>query len=295
MVEWMLLSEYGASWLHFKRREVGAATLYTYSRILRDAVYPALGDQELGSASPVDLQNLLTRTLERFSENEALKMRALLRGMFGHAHELDLIPSNPAAKIRLPKGSGAQPVTIRSVPTTADARAMSIAVGRRYRLMPLLAAFAGLRWQEAAALQAGDFDLESLQLRVERALGRYEGIKKPKSAAGIRTTLWAEEIHNDVVDVVTGLPPQTWLFPSAGGSHLHYSNWRQRVWVPACEEAGLRWTFHQYRHTFAVESLRRGRAVQSVAVMMGHTNPRVTWEFYAGLVDDHLEEARRAW
>ena len=291
----MILSEYGASWLDFKRREVGAATLYAYNRILRDTIYPALGDRELDSISPVVVQNLLTQTLERFSENEALKMRALLKGMFGQAHELELIPSNPAAKIRLPKGSGARPVTIRSVPTTADARAMSMAMDRSYRLMPLLAAFAGLRWQEVAALKAGDFDLESRQLQVERALGRYEGVKKPKSAAGIRTTLWAEEINTEVLHVVTGLAPQAWLFGSIGGSRLQYSNWRRRVWVPACDEAGLRWTFHQYRHTFAVESLRRGRAVQSVAVMMGHTNPRVTWEFYAGLVADHLEEARRAW
>ncbi len=291
----MFLSEYGASWLDFKLREVGAATLYTYNRILRDAVIPALGDRELGSISPIDVQNLLNQALDRFSENEALKTRALLKGMFRHAHELELIPSNPAAKIRLPKGSGAQTVTIRSVPSTVDARAMSIAIDRSYRLMPLLAAFAGLRWQEVAALKAGDFDLESRQLQIERALGRYEGIKEPKSAAGIRTTLWAEEVHNEVLDVVTGLAPQTWLFSSVEGSRLQYSNWRRRVWVPACDRVGLRWTFHQYRHTFAVESLRRGRAVQTVAVMMGHTNPRVTWEFYAGLVDDHLEEARRAW
>jgi integrase len=136
--------------------------------------------------------------------------------------------------------------------------------------------------------------MDSRVITVVRALGRIEGIKEPKSAAGRRKTVWATDITSDIDEHLAHLPG-TWLFTSSRGAMLHYPNWRRRHWLPACERTGLEWTFHEYRHTFAVESLRRGRSVQSVAAMMGHANPRVTWEFYAGLFDDHLEEARATW
>lgn len=290
----MHLRDLAQDWLAFKQDEVGPATLYTYRRILRKRVLPALADIPLPSITALDLQRILMDALSEGSPNEALKTRAVIRGMFGYAHQLGLFAANPAAMIRLPKGTGTHRVGIRSVPSPADARTMSLALSPRYRLMPLLAAFAGLRWQEVAALQPSDVDIEHRVITVVRALGRIEGVKEPKSAAGRRKTVWATEITPDIaqhLDCVTG----DWLFTTARGMMLHYSNWRRRLWLPACAESGLEWTFHEYRHTFAVESLRRGRSVQSVAAMMGHANPRVTWEFYAGLFDDHLDEARATW
>jgi integrase len=291
----MQVSLYGSQWLTFKQQEVGAATLYTYRRLLENTVYPLIGGREMDSISPVELQSLLIGTLEAFSENEALKLRALLRGMFGHAYQLDILDRNPAEKIRLPRGVGSRRIRMREVPSTAHAQAMAEAIDPRYRLMPLLAAFAGLRWQEVAALKPEDFDLKVRELSVNRALGRHDGVKAPKTDAGRRHTVWATEIHEEVVAHILVATGDDWLFTSRQGALLHYSNWRRRSWLPSCQLAGLAWTFHQYRHTFAVESLKRGRSVQSVASMMGHSNPRVTWEFYAGLFDDHLDEARNLW
>jgi integrase len=293
-LELMLVNELGPAWLSFKRQEVAAATFYTHRRLLRDAVYPRLGHRMVDSISTVELQLLLSETLDKYSENEALKLRAVLRGLFEHAHRLAIVSQNPALRTRLPKGVGTRTVRIREVPSTADARAISAALDPEYSLMPLLAGFAGLRWQEVAALRREDFSLNRREITIERALGRFDGVKAPKTPAGLRISVWADEIDDELTSMVLSRDSE-WLFRSKRGAALHYSNWRRRYWLPACEAAGLAWTFHQYRHTFAVESLRRGRSVQSVAAMMGHTNPCVTWEFYAGLFDDHLEDARRAW
>ncbi len=291
----MLISRLSQAWLEIKRPEVGASTLYTYRRILDDTVLPAFEGRTAESVEAFELQSMLMSALVTRSENEALKMRAVLRGVFGYAHDLDLIDRNPAARIRLPKGTGSRPGLIERVPTPRDALAISGCLDPEYLLMPVLAAFAGLRWQEVAALRSGDFDLSERVITVQRALGRIEGVKSPKTTASRRKTVWAAEVDEMIVRTVQSVENNDWLFRSKSGSLLHYSNWRRRHWVPACDRADLSWTFHQYRHTFAVESLRRGRSVQSVAAMMGHSNPRVTWEFYAGLFDDHLDEARAAW
>lgn len=290
----MLLSELGDLWIAFKREEVGASTLYTYERILRTSLHQRFSDRRLDSIRPVELQSVLVDSLERRSENEALKTRAVLRGLFAYAHDLGLVESDPAARIRLPKGTGNHPGSIHQVPTPQDALTMSRTLPPDVSLMPVLAAYAGLRWQEVAALQTTDFDVASREITVVRAIGRHEGVKKPKTLAGTRKTVWADEVTHLIASTLEKTEGN-WMFTNRSGGLLGYSNWRRRQWVPACERAGLEWTFHQYRHTFAVESLRRGRSVQSVAAMMGHSNPRVTWEFYAGLFEDHLEEARRRW
>lgn len=291
----MQVSELAADWLAFKERELGAATLYTYRRIIDSLLLPDMAGRGVDSVGTVELQRILMRALADRSANEALKTRAVLKGMFGYAHQLGLVDDDPASAIRLPRGTGTSPGTIRRVPSPADALSIGAELNPEYRLMPLLAAFAGLRWQEVAALRPDDFDPQRRIIGVERAIGRLEGVKEPKSEAGRRKTVWAEEITPQVIDHLEKRAGSDWLFTAPTGSLLRYSNWRRRHWIPACDRARLKWTFHEYRHTFAVESLRRGRSVQSVAAMMGHANPRVTWEFYAGLFENHLEEARRKW
>lgn len=291
----MDIDELAKEWLAFKRGEVGASTLYTYRRIIDSLLLPATSSTCVESVTTIDLQRILMEALTDRSVNEAMKTRAVLRGLFGYAHRLGLVTENPAAQIRLPRGTGTRHSAIRSGPSPADALSMSSVLDPALRLMPLLAAFAGLRWQEVAALRPTDLVVTQRVISVERALGRIGGVKEPKSAAGRRKTVWANEITTEILDHVMRREDSEWLFTTPGGSLPHYSNWRRRVWIPACSAAGLSWTFHEYRHTFAVESLRRGRSVQSVAAMMGHVNPRVTWEFYAGLFEDHLAEAREKW
>jgi integrase len=82
---------------------------------------------------------------------------------------------------------------------------------------PVLAAFAGLRWPEVAALKPEDFDLKVRELFVSRALGRHEGVKAPKTPAVLRHTIWATEIHEEVVAHILVATDNDWLFTSRQG------------------------------------------------------------------------------
>ena len=77
----------------------------------------------------------------------------------------------------------------------------------------------------------------------------------PKSRAGRRTMSAPDWLMGMLADHlvrrgITGAEPEAFVFVGPDGHPLHYSNWRQRVWLPATEAAGLKgMRFHDLRHT----------------------------------------------
>ena len=72
------------------------------------------------------------------------------------------------------------------------------------------------------------------------------------------------------------------MFVSAEGQPLHYSNWRRRIWVPACEAAGLSGLrFHDLRSMAATALVASGIDVKTAQARMGHSSPSVTLGIYA--------------
>jgi integrase len=77
----------------------------------------------------------------------------------------------------------------------------------------------------------------------------------PKSRAGRRTLSvpdWLMAMVSDHLATrgLTGADPDAFVFTAPDGRPLHYSNWRQRVWLPTTKAAGLAGLhFHDLRHT----------------------------------------------
>jgi integrase len=83
------------------------------------------------------------------------------------------------------------------------------------------------------------------------------------------------------------------------GRPIDWHNWRNRVWQPALELAGLeRRGPYQLRHTFAYFSLRAGVPISDLSVEMGHESIRLTHETYGHWSDemgDRAANLRAAW
>ena len=76
------------------------------------------------------------------------------------------------------------------------------------------------------------------------------------------------------------------VFVSPGREPLHYSNWRLRVWLPACAAAGLyQLTFHDLKHTAATALVEEGVDVKTAQVRLGHANPLTTLGIYAQVTE----------
>lgn len=81
------------------------------------------------------------------------------------------------------------------------------------------------------------------------------------------------------------------VFTSPQGELLRISNWRRRVWRPACEGSampdGLR--IHDLRHTAASLLVSAGANVKVVQRHLGHSTATQTLDRYAHLFTEDLE------
>ena len=81
---------------------------------------------------------------------------------------------------------------------------------------------------------------------------------------------------------LTAADGDAFVFVSSTGAPLHYPNWRRRVWVPACERAGLPGVvFHDLRSLAATVLVATGTDVKTAQRRLGHSSAKVTLDVYA--------------
>lgn len=66
----------------------------------------------------------------------------------------------------------------------------------------------------------------------------------------------------------------------------------KRFFEEACLPPEVR--FHDLRHTAATRAIRQGLPVQSVAKMLGHSEPIMTLRCYAHVLDEMRDDAAKA-
>jgi integrase len=75
------------------------------------------------------------------------------------------------------------------------------------------------------------------------------------------------------------------VFVAPDGGPLRASNYRNRVWRPAVERAGLEGlTFHGLRHSAVGLMIELGAHIEAIKQRMGHSSIRVTSDVYGSLL-----------
>ncbi len=160
--------------------------------------------------------------------------------------------------------------------------------------MVYLGAVLGLRFSEIAGLRVGRLDLLSRSLLVAEtvtrdAIGRPV-LGPPKSVASCRTLA----IPVPLVELLTahlqlcgltGAETEALIFTAPDGGPLRYANWRNRVWVPACQTAGVDGLgFHALRRASATALVLEGVDLKTAQTRLGHSDSRLTLNLYAQAV-----------
>lgn len=189
-----------------------------------------------------------------------------------------------------------------------------------YELMPILAAYSGLRMGEVLDLDVEDINLKAREILIDtqcleatgfpksRELPKYNTIRKtifPKKtpwgydvSAALKKRV-AEALEEEPF-VFGSEKPRHLLFPAPNGGWWSQGNYGKRVRRPAQEAANWKkdidgkfiWDFHSLRHTFCSGLLERGKSVVDIAVAAGHRNPNTTWQMYVGAGPDALERLK---
>jgi integrase len=217
------------------------------------------------------------------------KVLTLLSGMFRCAVTWGRIDRNPMQEIRIP-----QPKRTRLVRPLSPERieAMRQPMLREGRLLDAtlisVLAYAGLRPQEARALQWGDVGLR--MLKIERAAAGTS-VKSTKTGK-LRTVGLVPPLANDLRAwrQVSGSPDDTALVFATNGGTLwtddDWRNWRKRVYGPAVSAIGLAGSRpYDLRHSFASLLIQAGASVVEVARQMGNA-PSVTLDTYGHVLED---------
>lgn len=293
-------ADVAAEWLASnpgKRASTVARDRFALERYL----LPALGERQIGSIVPRDIQDVVAAMANRLAPSTVHRNYRVAAAVFRYAVDRDYLAKSPCRTVKLP----AVRRTEAHVFTPSELAALAGAMPVEYAPMVWLGAVLGLRWGEVAALRVADVDLLAAKLHVRRTLTRdargATKVGEPKSAAG-RRTLALPDALRDVLAAhmaalgVTAADEDALLFPAPRGGLLTASTWRQRVWVPAAVAAGVGTvddsgaysgaTFHDLRRTSATELAVAGVDVKTAQTRLGHSAVRLTLELYAQAVPE---------
>lgn len=160
----------------------------------------------------------------------------------------------------------------------------------RGRLYVHLAAFCGLRFGEISGLCLQNVDFESGVVKVRHSLSKLDGLKSPKSRAGVRDvpmpTHVALMLREWIAHHYLG-NDRSLLFLSEQATTVAPSAFHEGYWRPLLKRAGYdgvsdRWPrFHSLRHFAASFMINSGLSMPDVASMLGHKKFDTTLQIYA--------------
>lgn len=212
----------------------------------------------------------------------------MLATVMAVAQDDGLIPRNPVKRVRLPKVT--RPDSEYLFLTHEEAGTLIAATAEHYRPLVTFLFGTGLRWSEATALQVRHVDQENGTVRVDRAWKRVPGgfeIGSPKSEKSRRTVNAAVPALYAAAAHIEGRKSTDLLFTTPGGVVVRHSNFYNRIWVPACEAAGLanpRPSPKDCRSTFGSWLISEGIGLEAVQDQLGHESYETTRRIYAHLL-----------
>jgi integrase len=258
---------------------------------LRSHILPSIGSFRIADVTPVELQAIVNGWAGRLAPRTVRRAYGVVRAVFAYGVAADMIGRTPCRAVKLPRVES----LARRTPTPEEVARLAAAMREEYRPMVYLGAILGLRFSEVAGLRVGRLDLLGKSLSVEETVTRdAQGrpvFGPPKSAASRRTVALPTALAEMLAEQlrrrgITGADADELVFVSPDGGPLRYANWRTRVWVPACRQAGLDGLgFHDLRRASAT-ALVLGRVdLKTAQTRLGHSDPRLTIGLYAQVVD----------
>lgn len=259
---------------YYSRTEHRPSTIRRRKGIMEKHLIPAFGAAPISKIRRSDIQAAIgSWKSQGLAARTIINHLNILRPIFAEAILDDIIVRNPMFHIKAPT----PPQVWRNPLTPEQCHALLDAIDPEYNYAIHFALATGVRWSEFANMKIRDF----------KPMSKIVSITVSKTEAGIRDLPLDEEdiliIAQHIADTGrNGADADSPLFTSPKGLPLNHSNFRQRVFAPACLKAGLKGiTFHDLRRTHATMLVAEGHDVKVVQERMGHSSISTTLKFYA--------------
>jgi integrase len=295
----MKLSEWLRFWLDtYEKSSIKLTTYANYDGYIRN-YFQKFDDKDITQIFSDDYQDFFDGILEYgLSAKTVRNMIIFLRKALKKAVVEDVIPSNPALDIELPKYESPE---IKILSHDQQTKLIKVSYFYRYGVFVRLTLCTGIRLGELLGLQWNDIDFDRREMRIRRTLHRcknYDPTEKastsifldpPKTKNSKRTIpllnhavedlkSWKLKQSREVTNakfVVTGINGK-FLDPKT------FKDYYNRM-LDRCDIHGI--TFHALRHTFATNALERGMDKKTLSEILGHYSVAFTLDTYAHVVD----------
>ena len=196
----LTFSKFVDRWIRdYAENSLAPKTLYRYKQILNTRILPAIGKLKIEQIKPVHLLSFYANLQEDGIRNDGktgglspktiLQHHRIISSILNDAVQWQVIPSNPAGRVKPPKVKTKQAACYDEVQTLALMEALE-AVELKYKTAVVLAVATGLRRGELMGLEWADINFNKGTLEVRQA-GQYlpgKGIftKEPKNETSKR-------------------------------------------------------------------------------------------------------------
>jgi integrase len=284
--------EYAEIWLATYVKPLRRLSTYErYLSMLKNHVYPTLGQRSIDSVRRGDLRDLFLKLHAKgLSKASVALARDVVNGPLSYAVDAELIPVNPttgvikALHIERDKREHLDPFTHDEVKLFLGTCRDHFS---EYYPFFLCAFRTGMRLGELLALQWGDIDLNGKFIQVQRSykLGRMS----PTKTGRIRRVDMSDQLFESLRSLFTvrkreglqmGLGEAVELVFHRKGEPIAQNSIRH-VFKRILRKAKLRdIRFHDIRHTYASLLLSDGASPVYVKEQMGHSSIQMTVDIY---------------
>lgn len=286
------LSAWSSDWLDFSVH-LKPKTQIGYESLLRTRILPTFGARELDAIDGLAIRRWVAEMhADGLSASRIKQAYRLLRQILASAVDCGLLERDPSHGVKMPRDVRHE----MSCLTAGEVEHLADAVPARYRPLVHVLAYGGLRWGEGAALRRHRCDLDAGRLIVAESLADVNGraVFGMTKTYRVRKTripdFLVEELRAHLESVDSA--PDALLFTAPKGGPLLIANFRQRVWWPALDAAGLARSvrIHDLRHTCASLLIRQGVHPKAIQHHLGHSSIQITMDRYGHLLPDQYDD-----
>jgi len=263
-----------------------------YRSLLDSRVQPYLGPFQLRHIDPLVVREWIADlSAAGISASRIRQARNVLHAVFTLAQEASLVARNPVEGVKTPP----LPSSDRRYLATNEVQRLAASMPSPHDVLTQVLAYTGIRFGEAAALRRSRCDLSASRLHIAESLAEVGGDLHfgPTKNHRQRSVVVPATVRDLLAHHLDTLPPEpdALVFTSPTGRPLRYSNFRNRVWVPATTAAGLTdLDIHELRHSAASLMIRAGADPKLVQNQLGHASISITYDVYGHLFPDRLDE-----
>lgn len=266
------------------------STRRSYRSHFDNHLKPIIGHKRLNSITPLDGDNIQAALQASGHKPKGINLiMRTARTMLGYAVERDFLFKNPFKVVKQIK----EPRKMEDYWEAHEVKVFLTGIADHYLYPYFVTALnTGMRRGELASLKWKNVDFTRKRIKVVGTRDRY-GDKELTKGKTDRTVPINQRLLETLQELKVRNNQSEYVFLRPDGTPVSVQH-IYRLFDKLCDRVGIvhKIRFHDLRHTFASHFMMNGGNITQLALILGHTDQRVT-QRYIHFAPDYLDSAAR--